>query len=165
MRPARGYRIVRHVHGGRTATALNMSPFRLNICERLLLQPYPRKGSQHAPGTFNVIAGQVENVPPGEVRYETLWTVKELPSEAARYAQMAIKAERFASTLSRTQVAEPLQSITEQRFAQAGLPLHPGEVMYITKALIYAMEDGLGPGRRLPVDRRALVQPPYRGCD
>src|SRR5450432_3524308 len=144
MRPARGYRVVRHVHGGRTATALNMSPFRLNILREVAFTARTReKDPNTLLGSFNVISGQVENVPPGEVHYETLWTVKELPSEAARYAQMAIKAERFASTLSRTQVAEPLRAITEQRFAQAGLPLHPGEVAFITKTLIYVMEDGL----------------------
>ncbi len=152
--PAKGYRLVRHIHGGRAATALNMSPFRLNI-----LREVGFVALSTAPGTlsarFAIIPGAVEKVPAGDIRYEVLWTAKELPSEQMRYTAMAAQAERFAATISRALVMEPLYRVTEQRFAQAGLPLHPGEALYISKTLTYAMEDGLDlePGFKLTEGR------------
>src|SRR5579859_2104593 len=152
--PAKGYRLVRHIHGGRAATALNMSPFRLNILREVgfvALSPAP--GNLAA--RFSIIPGAVEKIPSAEIRYETLWTAKELPSEQMRYAAMAGQAERYAATISRAKVMEPLNIVTELRFAQAGLPLHPGESLYIAKALTYAMEDGLDlePGFKLTEGR------------
>src|SRR5437764_479106 len=94
-------------------------------------------------GMFSIIPGHVDTIPPLDVRYETLWSAKEYPNEQAKYAQLAAVAERFAGTLTRTQVYQPLISITEQRFARVGLPLHPGESLFATKLLTYIMEDGL----------------------
>jgi hypothetical protein len=136
------YRIVRHVHGGRPASALNMSPFRLNILREVGFTAQSMDPTTLV-DSFNVIPGHVENVPYGEIRYETLWSVKELPTEQVKYAALSLQAERFVGTLSRMQIFEPLMIATEQRFTHIGLPLHPGEIMYITKILTYVMEDGL----------------------
>ncbi len=136
------YRVVRHVHGGRPASALNMSPFRLNILREVGFTAQSSEPNTLI-DTFSVIPGHVENVPYGEIRYESLWSVKELPTEQARYSALALQAERFVGTLSRMQIFEPLAIFTEQRFAHVGLPLHPGEIVYITKILTYVMEDGL----------------------
>jgi hypothetical protein len=138
----KNYKLVRQPHGGRAATALNMSPFRLNILREVGFTAIPG-----APGTltseFSIIPGHVDTIPPLDVRYETLWSAKEYPNEQAKYTQLAAAAERFAATLSRTQVYQPLISITEQRFARVGLPLHPGESLFVAKLLTYIMEDGL----------------------
>src|SRR5258707_4380031 len=111
--PTKGYSVVRHVHGGRAATALNMSPFRLNI-----LREVGFVALSTAPGSlsarFAIIPGVVEKIPTGDIRYETLWTAKELPSEQVRYAGMAAQAERLAATISRAKAMDPLYIVTEQ---------------------------------------------------
>ncbi|MEP7287530.1 MAG: hypothetical protein ABI947_17365 [Chloroflexota bacterium] len=141
-RVPKAYKLVRHADGGRPATALNMSLLRLNILREVSFMAVSQvAGVLTAP--FNIIPGQVQTMAPAANRYETLWSVKELPNEQARYAASVKDAERFAATLSRSTVMEPLLAITEQRFAQAGLPLHPGETLFAVKTLTYIMEDGL----------------------
>src|SRR5262249_12248674 len=138
----KNYKLVRQPHGGRAATALNMSPFRLNILREVGFTAIP-DGPGALTSVFDIIPGHVDTVPPVDVRYETLWSAKELPNEQAKYELLADAADRFAGTLSRTQVYQPLISVTEQRFARVGLPLHPGESLFTAKMLTYIMEDGL----------------------
>src|SRR5258708_3953624 len=142
VKTPKAYKVIRQLHGGRAATALNMSPFRLNILREVgFTAASPEPGALNA--NFNIIAGHVDDMPPGAVRYETLWTVKELPNEQARYPALVAQAERFAGTMTRTRIFEPLLLNTEQRFSKAGMPLHPGESIFITKTLTYVMEEGL----------------------
>jgi hypothetical protein len=138
----KGYRLIRLLQGGRSATALNMSPFRLNILREVGFAAVMRE-----PGflisKFNVIAGQVDAAPPPAIRYETVWTTTELPKEQASYATQADQTMKVANTLTRTRVMQPLIMATGERFARVGLPLHSGECVYIAKVLTYVMEDGL----------------------
>lgn len=139
----RRYKTVRPAFGGRAASMLNMSPFRLEILREVGFTANVRDQNMLV-DLFNVIPGSVNPAPmPAAPRYETLWMAKELPKEQARYAEMTEQAKRFANTLSRNLVMEPLTVTTENVFARAGLPLHPGESIHIAKTLTYVMEDGL----------------------
>jgi hypothetical protein len=142
VKTPRGYKMIRQADGGRAPTALNMSPFRLGILREVAFGVNVQEpGVLTAP--FDVIPGHVDMIPPAEARYETLWSSKELQNEQLKYNAFAAEAERFAGMISRTLVMEPLIKISEQRFAQAGMPIHPGEALFIAKAITYVMEDGL----------------------
>ena len=138
------YSLVRPPDGGRTATMLSMSAVRLDILRGIGFTAATRQ-----PGflvsAFDVLPGQTDIFLQVDLqpRLETLWSVKELAQEQAKYAALAAQAAHIARTLNRKTVLAPLIAITEQRFGQAGIPLHPGESLHMGKMLTYVMEDGL----------------------
>jgi hypothetical protein len=148
------YKYVRQPLGGRAASALNMSPFRLNILREVsFIATAADPDVLSAP--FDIIPGLMENIPVSAPRYESIWTTKELPNEEATYKNNFALAEKFAAAISRSVVMEPLIEITEKRFVQIGMPLHPAEALFMSKALTYTMEDGidLEPGFKLETSR------------
>ena len=122
---------------------LSMSAVRLDILRGVGFTAMTRQ-----PGflvaAFDVLPGQTDMflqlIPTAP---ETLWSVKELAQEQAKYTALAEQAARIARTLTRKTVLAPLIAITERRFGQAGMPLHPGKSLHIGKTLTYVMEDGL----------------------
>lgn len=138
----RGARQIRSPEGGRVASVLNMSPVRLNILREAGFLTDVIDG--HLVDTVNIAPGQIMAAPPEKSpRYEVLWSVKDLPMERRKFEEMGEQAVKFAGTITRYQVYQPLIQATEMRFAQAGLPLHPAECIFIAKTLTYVMEDGL----------------------
>jgi hypothetical protein len=141
-RAPRGAQMVHGRHGGRPASVLSMSPFRLNALREVGFSAVVE--GEHVVKTFNILPGsiaapQLDLTP----RYETLWSVRELPDEQARYLALSKRAAAFAETLDPSRLLEPLIAVTETRYARAGLSLHPAESLYVGKTLIYALEDGL----------------------
>jgi hypothetical protein len=141
-RAPRGCQQVHGPHGGRPASILNISPFRLNILREARFSAEMEGG--YLVRTFNILPGAI-NAAPGETapRYEVLWSARELPQEQARYQALSEQAAQYAGALDRAALLAPLRAVTEQRYASAGLPLHPAEALFIAKTLTYAMEDGL----------------------
>jgi hypothetical protein len=143
VKAPRNYKLVRPPFGGRAASVLNMSPFRLSI-----LRDVGFRSVSQEPGLlldmFNIIPGTISTLPATPAaRYEVLWSAKELSVEQAKYAELSVQASKFAATITRVQVLQPLIRATEQKFGQAGMPLHPAEAAFIAKVLTYVMEDGL----------------------
>ncbi|MBX3085211.1 MAG: hypothetical protein KF716_26495 [Anaerolineae bacterium] len=134
---------VRPSTGGRAASILNMSPFRLSILREVGFRVVQQEEA-HLSDTFSIVPGTISTAQPANApRYETLWTAKDLEAEKARYAELEQYAHRFAATITRNVVLEPLQTLLETKFAAGGLPLAPAEALFAAKTLTYAMEDGL----------------------
>jgi hypothetical protein len=134
---------IRSAAGGRPASVLNISPFRLSILREVGFR-ITQQEEAHLIDTFDVVAGNISTAqPPAAPRYETLWTAKDLDAERARFAELEAAAQRFAATLTRNQVFEQLERLIGDHFIQAGLPLHPSEAQFAAKTLTYTMEDGL----------------------
>jgi len=126
---------------GRPPSVLDVSPFRLEVLRDV---PFSGKGPQ--PGQLrthiDVIPGKVR---PGlfnpTSRYDTLWTARDYRRDQERLAEVAALGERVALDFTRGNVFYPLEKATRERFADVGLPLHPGESLFIARALTYVFED------------------------
>lgn len=114
--------------------------------EALRAIPFGAKqpGEHQLGGQFAVRPGEITTIPtPPQPRYEPLWTVKNLAEEQQELQAMAGEALRFARGLDRGAVHVALLELTQNVFSDAGQPVHPGEAIFITKALAYAASDGL----------------------
>jgi hypothetical protein len=122
---------------------LSVSPFRLSVLREIAFKA--EKFEEHELGiTFNVLHGHLAPRPDEPMpRYEALWTVRDLEQERARAKEAAGEALRFTKTLTRHNLFTPLLNRTKDVFGGAGMPVHPGEAIFIAKILTYAMEDGL----------------------
>jgi hypothetical protein len=153
-RVPRGAQMVHGQHGGRPASVLSMSPFRLNTLREVGFGAIVE--GEHVIKTFNILPGSI-TAPQPELtpRYETLWSARELPDEQARYLVLSQRAAAFAQTLDQTQWLAPLVAVTESRYARAGLSLHPAEALYVGKTLVYTLEDGLQAEGVYPLEQAA----------
>lgn len=134
---------VRPLSGGPPPSLLAISPFRVTVLRDVHFVAQSAE-SNWLGVTFDVLTGRFPpRAEPPAPRYEALWTVRELAQERARTQEVAGEALRFARGLTRTNVYAPLLQRTRDVFGDAGLPLHPGEILFITKLLTYVMEDGL----------------------
>ncbi|MCC7207481.1 MAG: hypothetical protein IT323_09250 [Anaerolineae bacterium] len=150
----RGAHIVHGPHGGRPASVLSMSPFRLNTLREVGFAAALE--GEHVVKTFNILPGSIAAPQPDlSPRYETLWSARELPDERARYLALAERAADFAQTLERSRLLAPLAAATEGRYARAGLSLHPSEALFLGKTLAYTLEDGLQAEGVYPLDEAA----------
>jgi hypothetical protein len=134
---------IRSLDGGPPPSMLGISPFRMAVLSDIAFGA-DTQASNKLRVSFDVLPGRLpprseEPLP----RYEALWTVRDLQQEQAKARAMASEALRFANSLTRTNVYQPLWDRTKNSFGDAGIPLHPGEVTFITKLLVYVMEDGL----------------------
>jgi hypothetical protein len=75
--------------------------------------------------------------------YESLWTHEELEEERGLVQAKIVDAQRVAGRLTRASVFRPLLKIVDDRFAEKGMPLHPGEVQAIAKMVTYTLDEGL----------------------
>ena len=154
----RGAKLVRDPNGGRAPGAFAMSPHRLAILQREVgfaaSLPAPVPVANTMQSSFDILPGQIlqatADVSP---RYEILWDTKQLAQDQMAYATIETETRELVQTFTRAMLYEALQSETKRRFESAGLTLMPGEVIAITKLLIYTMEDGLDiePGFSLPI--------------
>jgi hypothetical protein len=134
---------VRSLGSGSPPNLLSISPVRLSVLREIEFKAQTSSEAQLC-ATFNLLPGHLP--PRAEVpvtRYEALWTVRDLQHEQEQMKAVAAEALRFAKSLDRGLIFGPLFTRTKDIFGDAGIPLHPGETMFITKALTYVMEDGL----------------------
>ena len=134
---------VRPLIGGQPPSLLAISPFRLAVLRDIAFKA-KEVGPDQLEALFAVLKGRF---PPPErepkPRYEALWTLRDYEQEEEQVQAIAGEAMGFARTLGRHNVYAPLVNHTQEFFAGAGMPLHPGEAVFIAKVLTYVMEDGL----------------------
>lgn len=136
-------RQVRPSSGGPQPSLLAISPFRLAVLRDIAFQG-PPEGSETLDVAFDVLAGRFPPRPDDPpARYEPLWTSGDLQQEQARARAMSVEALSFARRLDRGAVELGLRERTRLAFGGAGMPLHPGEALFIAKLLAYVMADGL----------------------
>ncbi len=75
--------------------------------------------------------------------YESLWTHEEMAEERQLVQAKIPAALRVAARLGGAVILKPLVKAVDDRFAEKGMPLHPGEVLAIAKIMTYALDEGL----------------------
>ena len=137
------YRRIRPLDGGPQPSLLAISPFRLAVLRDIPFCGPPAEG-ETLEAAFDVLAGRFppQSTSPAP-RYEPLWTSGDLQQEQARARAMSVEALSFARRLDRRMVERGLRDRTRLAFGGAGLPLHPGETLFVARLLAYVMADGL----------------------
>ncbi len=139
-RPVAEARRVRSPGAGRPPSALSISPFRLDVLREVAFSHDGQAGQVRC--RFDVIPGQVRvGLSNPEPKYEILWTAREHQVDQSRVDESIAIAESLALEMTRGTIFHHLEDATRERFGNAGLPLHPGEVLFITKSLTHVFED------------------------
>ena len=134
------YQFIRPRGAGRPPSALSVSPFRLDVLREVHFSGEGRAGELRC--RFDVIPGQVKlGLPKVEARYEALWSAADFSLEQGRIEASIGQAEMISYEFTTASVFDLLEAATAEHFAAAGLPLHPGETLFIAKALTYVFED------------------------
>ncbi len=140
QRPS-GATVVRSPGAGRPPSFLSVSPFRLEV-----LREVEFSGESHVPGQlacrFDVIPGHVKvGLSNPSPKFEQLWTAQDYEMEQGKIEESIELAEQATFEFTRSTVFEPVEAATRVKFAAAGMPLHPGETLFIAKAITYVYED------------------------
>mgnify|MGYP005832750875 FL=1 len=85
--------------------------------------------------------------------WESLWTMSDYVDERVVIEKAGPLANQLLPSLKRNRVFSPLMKAVQTRFEQAGYPLHPGEVLYITKLLTLVLESGVSVNPDVPPPR------------
>ncbi len=141
--PPDRYQAVRLAAGGAPPSLLALSPFRVAVLRDIHFTAREIAPNQLAVA-LDVLAGRF---PPRsetpQPRYEALWTLHDLRQEAQQVEATAAEARKVARALSPALLYVPLLEHTNAVFGEAGMPLHPGEALFITRALMYVLQEGL----------------------
>ncbi|MBZ0278555.1 MAG: hypothetical protein K8I60_20575 [Anaerolineae bacterium] len=144
-RTANEGRFVRPLAGGAPPSVLSVSPFKLQVLREVEFNSHIWNQSTDIITTYFDIAPK--RIPPLnqdlQAHYESLWTHEELAEERELAQAKRQAALRVATGLTRASVYEPLRKAIDDRFAERGIPLHPGETMAIAKIMTYALDEGL----------------------
>ncbi len=142
--PAEG-RVVRPPTGGAPPSVLSISSFKLQALREVEYAAHTWNQSAEIITTYFDIAPK--RIPPSnqdlEAQYESLWTHEDMADEREQVLSRIPDARRVAGGLTRTQVYRPLLAAVDDRFAERGIPLHPGESAAIAKLMTYALDEGL----------------------
>ena len=143
VQPPDAFLRVRSLEGGEEPNLLAISPFRIAVLREIAFSA--QSPAEHQlEVTFEVLPGRFpphdEVTPP---RYEALWTMREMEAGEEQAKASAGEALSFAKTLSTNTLYPVLLERTRIAFGDAGMPLHPGEMIFISKILTYVMEEGL----------------------
>jgi hypothetical protein len=147
--------IERPPKGGRPTNILSVSPFKLNVLREVNFSATERQPGQLVT-QFSLIPGHIPSgLEEAQPKYEALWTIQELREEIQAAENLRPEARKFAQSLTRNALADPLHHLVQEKFASVQLPLHPGEVQMIAKLMNYTLRDGLDqePGFRMESSR------------
>ena len=136
---------VRPYTGGPPPSILGISSFKLQVLRDVKFSAETWHNSTDILTTYFDIAPRVMPDIPRELqaRYESLWTHEEMVRDRELTEERIADARRVATALTKTAVYTSLLEAVEDRFAQRGLPLHPGEAIAITKMMTYTLDEGL----------------------
>jgi hypothetical protein len=138
-------RAVRPPTGGAPPTVLSISSFKLQALREVEFAAHTWNQSAEIITSYFDIAPK--RIPPVsenlQARYESLWTHEAMADEREMVLSRIPDARRVAGGLTRTRVYRPLIKAVEDRFADRGMPLHPGESSAIAKLMTYTLDEGL----------------------
>jgi hypothetical protein len=144
-RPARKGKRVRPFTGGPPPSIVAISPFKLQVLQDVKFTAETWHQSTDILTTYFDIAPKVMPDIPRDLqaRYEALWTHEEMAAVQKPQPEHIAAARRVASGLTRTAIYYFLLDEVEERFAERGMPLHPGEATAIAKMMTYTLDEGL----------------------
>jgi len=144
-RTAKPGRAVRPPAGGAPPSTLDMSSFKVQSLKEVTFSAHTWNQSTDIITTyFDIAPKRMPNIPQDlKPQYETLWTHDAMRVERQLMLNKLQDAHRVAAGLTRSRVYEPFVHAVDERFANRGLPLHPGEVHAIAKIMTYTLDEGL----------------------
>ena len=134
---------VRPPGGGAPASVLSVSPFKLQALREIKFIAHKWNESTDILTANLSIANKTLPNDPGQLRpnYEVLWSQEGLRKEI-RLAQARFdEAKEIASPGHTGDLYPAFTEVVKERFANRGMPLHPGEAMAIAKMMTYTVED------------------------
>jgi hypothetical protein len=136
-------RFVRPPGGGAPPSVLSVSPFKLQVLRDVEYAAHKWNESTDIMSVyFDVAPRRLPNTPEiPQPRYETLWSQDEMVEESRQAQEYYDEALHLADSTAYTSSYLSFMDAVEARFAQRGLPLHPGEAMAIAKMLAYAVDE------------------------
>jgi hypothetical protein len=147
--PADG-RAVRPPSGGAPPSVLSVSSVKMQELREVQYAAHTWNQSAEIITTYFDIAPKRVPLSDRDLnpRYESLWTQEDLAEEMELVQEKIEAARRVSVGLTRATVYKPLLRAVDDRFAERGMPLHPGEVKAIAKIMTYALDEGfnLEPG-------------------
>lgn len=136
-------KVLRPPTNGRPPTILSVSPFKLDVLREVKFSTRERKPKQLI-CNIELIPGAVPVAQStAQPKVESLWTVHELREEKQAAESIKPEARAYANTLSPANTLDPLTEMVEKKFANANMPLHPGESLMIAKLLGYVLDNGM----------------------
>jgi hypothetical protein len=138
---------VRPPGGGAPSTVLSISPFKLQVLKEVDFIAHKwNESTDILTAHFSVAAKTLPN-DPGKLipSYEALWTQEGLKREIRLAQAQYDEALEIARPGATGDLYPAFTTVVEERFANRGMPLHPGEAMAIAKMMTYTVEDA--PGR------------------
>ncbi len=144
-RTARPGNRVRPFNGGPPPSILGISAFKLQVLRDVKFSAETWLNSNDILTTYFDVANRVmPDIPLNlQARYESLWTHEEMDFDYEMTEDRIMDARRVANSFTRTAVYHSLLEAVEERFAQRGMPLHPGEAIAIAKMMTYTVDEGL----------------------
>jgi hypothetical protein len=160
-RTAEEGRAIRPITGGAPPSVLSVSNFKLQALKEVQYEAHTWNESSDILTTYFDIAPK--RIPPMnedlEPRYESLWTLEEAGQQERELIQSRIPmALRVASSLTKSVVYQPMLQTVEERFAERGMPLHPGETQAIAKMITYTLDEGLELEHAFPLQESRWFQ-------
>lgn len=140
-------RTIRPAGGGVPPSVLAISPFKLQVLQQVEYAVHKWNESTDIISVFFDIAPRRIPIPPETLKigYETLWQQEAMAKEV----QMAMLYYDEALEMARSKAYGSSYlyffDAVEERFANRGIPLHPGEARAIAKMMAYTVDDA--PGR------------------
>lgn len=134
---------IRPPGGGAPASVLSISPFKLQALRDISFIAHKwNESTDILTAHFGIAPKTMPNDPgPLKASYEVLWSQEGLRKEI-RLAQARYEdALEIAAPGSTGDLYPAFIKTVETRFANRGMPLHPGEAMAIAKMMTYTVED------------------------
>ncbi|MCA9894587.1 MAG: hypothetical protein KC615_16485 [Anaerolineae bacterium] len=141
---------IRPEQGGPPPSVLAISPFKAQVLKDVAYLPSDERTNHRHQVVFHLSPQKMPPVAtPPQYQYEVLWSEVQAERETEMARQHLDLAQRVATSKDLTW--EALGRATEERFASYGMPLHPGEVQMIARALAYVVEKAPERERSLPL--------------
>lgn len=135
---------VRPPDGGPPPSVLTISPFRLQVLQEInFITHRPKDSMDVVTVAFDLAPKRLPRTDAQEVqpKYDTLWASEQMLEEEKLARARIADARRLALGLGHpTSYWQLLQQVTE-RFAERGIPLHPGEAQAIAKIMAYTVDE------------------------
>lgn len=142
--------MIRPAHGGPPPSVLAVSPFRVQVLKDVAYLYNDERTNNRHQIMFKLTAKKLPaNLAKPEYRYDVIWSQIQAERESELAQQNLDLAQKIAVTKDLTW--EALGEATAERFGVRGMPLHPGEVQMIARALAYVVEKAPERERALPL--------------
>lgn len=134
---------VRPASGGPPPSRLDVSPFRLQVLRDVdFVSVMWNNSADIITVNFDVAPKRLPPAPDGpKPRYEALWTDELMTKERELVSARLEDARRLATRLTHGSSYKELMTAVTERFANRGMPLHPGEARAIAKMMTYTVDE------------------------